>query len=367
MMNTPSAYLIYILLAIIIVLILMALSRLRNWAATQEKEKTGFVILEKGQERLEKALREEIAVIRKESREQGRQDRTEQQESIKAFGSGVEKKLEETLSRVRDQMNVISKGLGEMNQVASSVSDLKRVMTAITSRGAWGEARLEAILEDALTPSQYLKNAQLADGTDRVEFAILLPGGAEGSAVHLPVDSKFPMESYQTLGLAQEKGDKKAADEAAKALEADVKKQAKKIQKYVNPPLTTDFALMFLPAEGLYLEALRRPGLLDLVRRENKVAIVGPSTVTAFLMSLRMGFTTLAIQTKSREVWEILAVIRKEFERFAERLDKARERLDQADVALGEVSITVQKMDRKLRQIEFPTGAGEGGDPPEVL
>ena len=172
--------------------------------------------------------------------------------------------------------------------------------------------------------------------------------------MRLPLDSKFPVENYQRLLLALENGEKAAAEEAAKALEGDVKRQAKKIAKYINPPATTDFAMMFLPSEGLYLEVLRRPGVADAVRQESRVAIVGPSTVTAFLMSLRMGFATLAIQTKSLEVWETLTAFKKEFARFEERVDIARDRLSQADKALGDISTTVGKMEKKLRDIETP-------------
>ncbi|MDH5509557.1 MAG: DNA recombination protein RmuC [Nitrospinota bacterium] len=335
-------------------LLFLLLSRIKRQEAELEKDRTNFAVLERGQERLETALREEMLVVRRENAERGRQDRTEQKESIKAFGDGIERKLADTLSRVGDQMTRINRNLGEMSQVASDVLDLKKVMTNITSRGAWGEARLEAILEDTLTSGQYVKNAQVSQGQERVEFAVMLPGGEGASSpLYLSVDSKFPLEDYQRLLDAQEAGDVTMIAEAAKALEMAIRKQAKTIgDKYINPPITADFAIMFLPAEGLYLEALRRPGLLDLARREYKVAIVGPSTITAFLLSLRMGFTTLAMQKRSKEVWELLALIRKEFGRFGDRLGKAREKLDQADGALDEVFTSVRQMDRKMKRME---------------
>jgi len=343
-----------------LVLLFLLLSRQE---AELEKDRTNFAVLERGQDRLETALREEMLVVRRENAERGRQDRTEQKESIRAFGDGIERKLADTLSRVGDQMTRINRNLGEMSQIATDVMDLKRVMTNITSRGAWGEARLEAILEDTLTTGQYIKNAQVAQGQERVEFAVMLPGGegAQGP-LYLSVDSKFPLEDYQRLLNAQEAGDPASTAEAAKALEMAIRRQAKKIgDKYINPPLTADFALLFLPAEGLYLEALRRPGLLDAARREHKVAIVGPSTITAFLLSLRMGFTTLAMQKRSKEVWELLTLIRKEFGRFGERLEKARERMDQADGALDEVFTSVRQMDRKMKRLES-IGPEEGTD-----
>ncbi|MDH5478310.1 MAG: DNA recombination protein RmuC, partial [Nitrospinota bacterium] len=198
-------------------LVFILLSRIKRQEAEMEKDRTNFAILEKGQDRLETTLREEMLVVRRENAERGRQDRTEQKESIKAFGDGIERKLADTLSRVGDQMTRINRNLGEMSQVAADVLDLKKVMTNITSRGAWGEARLEAILEDTLTTGQYIKNAQVAQGQERVEFAVLLPGG-EGaqSPLHLSIDSKFPLEDYQRLLDAQENGNAQAIAEASK-------------------------------------------------------------------------------------------------------------------------------------------------------
>src|SRR5438445_8525896 len=234
----------------------------------------------------------------------------------------LEKRLGESFKLVSDRLEQVHKGLGAMQQLASDVGGLQKVLSNVKMRGGWGEVQLGSLLEQVLTADQFARNVKTRDeSAERVEFAIKLPGDENGAPVWLPIDAKFPTEDYQRLLAAQDKGDVVGIDDAMKSLETQLKKSAKDIcQKYINPPRTTDFALMFLPTEGLYAEAIRRVGLVEQVQRDCRVIFAGPTTLAALLNSLQMGFRTLAIQRRSSEVWNLLAGVKTEFGKFGEAL-----------------------------------------------
>src|SRR5947209_12835378 len=244
----------------------------------------------------------------------------------------LEKRLGESFKLVSDRLEQVHQGLGAMQQLASDVGGLQRVLTNVKTRGGWSEWQLGVLLEEMLTPDQFSKNMKTRDDSDeRVEFAIKLPGDENDAPVWLPIDAKFPMEHYERLAAAQEKGDPIAVDAAIKTLETQLKRCAKDIcEKYINPPKTTDFALMFLPSEGLYAEAIRRIGLVQNVQRDCRVTFVGPTTLAALLNSLQMGFRTLSIQKRSSEVWSLLAGVKSELGKFGDALSAVRDRHEQA-------------------------------------
>src|SRR3989475_12081155 len=227
----------------------------------------------------------------------------------------LEKRLGESFKLVSERLEQVHQGLGAMQQLASDVGGLQKVLSNVKMRGGWGEVQLGSLLEQVLTADQFARNVKTRDeSAERVEFAIKLPGDENGAPVWLPIDAKFPTEDYQRLLAAQDKGDVVGIDDAMKSLETQLKKSAKDIcQKYINPPRTTDFALMFLPTEGLYAEAIRRVGLVEQVQRDCRVIFAGPTTLAALLNSLQMGFRTLAIQKRSSEVWNLLAGVKTEF------------------------------------------------------
>lgn len=270
----------------------------------------------------------------------------------------LEQRLGESFKLVSDQLEVVHRSLGEMQHLAAGVGDLKRVLTNIKSRGNWGEVQVDMLLEDILTPDQYEKNvATKAGSNDRVEFAIKLPGREAGDpAAHpvwLPVDAKFPKEDYERLLDAQDKADGAAAELAVEAIRKRIISEAKDIStKYLDPPQTTDFAIMFLPVEGLFAEVLRIPGLMDLLQRQYRVVVSGPTTLSAMLNSLQMGFRTLAIEKRSSEVWKILGAVKTEFGRFGDILDKTRDKLSQAAGTLENASVRTRAIERKLRSVE---------------
>jgi DNA recombination protein RmuC len=266
----------------------------------------------------------------------------------------LEKRIGESFKVVREQLEQVHQGLGAMQQLASDVGGLQRVLTNVKTRGGWSEWQLGTLLEDMLTLDQFAKNLKTRDDTDeRVEFAIKLPGDENGAPVWLPIDAKFPMEDYDRLLQAQEVGDPVAIDAAVKTLETQLKRCAKDIcQKYINPPTTTDFALMFLPREGLYAEAIRRIGLVQQVQRDCRVTFVGPTTLAAFLNSLQMGFRTLAIQKRSSEVWGLLAGVKTEFGKFGDSLAAVKDKLDQAARKIDDVDVRSRAITRKLRDVE---------------
>jgi DNA recombination protein RmuC len=266
----------------------------------------------------------------------------------------LEKRLGESFKLVSDRLEQVHQGLGAMQQLASDVGGLQRVLTNVKTRGGWSEWQLGVLLDEMLTPEQFAKNIKMRDDTDeRVEFAIKLPGDENGAPVWLPIDAKFPMEHYDRLAAAQEKGDPAAVETAIKTLETQLKRCAKDIcEKYINPPKTTDFALLFLPSEGLYAEAIRRVGLVQNVQRDCRVTFVGPTTLAALLNSLQMGFRTLAIQKRSSEVWKKLAEVKTEFGKFGEALSAVKEKIEQASRKMEDVDVRSRVITKKLRDVE---------------
>ena len=341
-------------------------------------------LLERAQEREERMLREEMALSREEGANAAKTQREELGKSLESVRSIVdlrlkelqehnasqidkmratvdeklqgtlEKRLGEAFRTVSDRLEQVHQGLGAMQQLASDVGGLQRVLTNVKTRGGWSEWQLGVLLEEMLTPDQFAQNMKARDDTDeRVEFAIKLPGDEDGAPVWLPIDAKFPMEHYERLTTAQEKGDPAAVEGAMKTLETQLKRCAKDIcEKYINPPKTTDFALLFLPSEGLYAEAIRRVGLVQNVQRDCRVTFVGPTTLAALLNSLQMGFRTLAIQKRSSEVWNLLAAVKTEFGKFGEALSGVKEKLDQAARKIEDVDVRSRAITRKLRDVE---------------
>jgi DNA recombination protein RmuC len=266
----------------------------------------------------------------------------------------LEKRLGESFKLVSDRLEQVHQGLGAMQQLASDVGGLQKVLANVKTRGGWSEVQLGSLLEEVLTPEQFAKNVKTREeSADHVEFAIKLPGDENGAPVWLPIDAKFPTEDYQRLVAAQEKGDVAMVDEAMKNLETQLKRGAKDIcQKYINPPRTTDFALMFLPTEGLYAEAIRRIGLVEQVQRDCRVIFAGPTTLVALLNSLQMGFRTLAIQKRSSEVWNLLSAVKTEFGKFGESLSAVKDKLDQAARQVDNVAVRSRAITKKLRDVE---------------
>ena len=341
-------------------------------------------LMERAQERGERMLRDEMARSREEGANVAKTQREELTKSLESVRSIVdlrlkqlqednskqidkmratvdeklqgtlEKRLGESFKLVSDRLEQVHQGLGAMQQLASDVGGLQRVLTNVKTRGGWSEWQLGVLLEEMLTPDQFTKNVKTRDDTDeRVEFAIKLPGDENGAPVWLPIDAKFPMEHYERLTAAQENGDPTAVDATMKTLETQLKRCAKDIcEKYINPPKTTDFALLFLPSEGLYAEAIRSVGLVQNVQRDCRVTFVGPTTLAALLNSLQMGFRTLAIQKRSSEVWNLLAGVKTEFGKFGEALSAVKEKIDQASRKIEDVDVRSRAITRKLRDVE---------------
>ena len=273
----------------------------------------------------------------------------------------LEKRLGESFKLVSERLEAVQRGLGEMQSLATGVGDLKRVLTNVKARGTWAEVQLGALLEQILTPSQFGRNVQTKeDSRELVEFAIRLPGPKDdpNACVWLPIDSKFPQEDYLRLQEAAERGDTDAVQKATDALARSIKVQAEAISsKYLCPPCTTDFAIMFLPTEGLYAEVLRQPALLDDLQHKYHVMVAGPTTLAALLNSLRMGFQTLAIEQQSAEVWKVLAAVKTEFGKFGDVLVKVKKQLNTAANTIGETERRSRAMERKLRVVEsLPEG-----------
>jgi DNA recombination protein RmuC len=267
----------------------------------------------------------------------------------------LEQRLGASFQLVSDRLEQVHKGLGEMQTLAAGVGDLKKVLTNIKTRGTWGEVQLENLLEQMLTPAQYSKNVATRPGQSwRVEFAIRMPGRDEGSnEFWLPIDAKFPLEDFQRLQDAQERADLPGVETFGKALEDRVRKQARDInEKYIEPPHTTDFALLYLPVESLYAEVLRRPGLIDIIQREHQVTLAGPTTLAAILNSLQMGFRTLAIERRSGEVWRLLAAVKTEFGTFGDILARTKKQLESVSNTLDAAEVRTRSIERKLRGVE---------------
>lgn len=268
----------------------------------------------------------------------------------------LEKRLGDSFKLVSDRLESVHRGLGEMQNLASGVGDLKRVLTNVKARGTWAEVQLGAILEQVLTPDQFSRNTCVREGSaERVEFAVRLPGPKDdpGRCVWLPIDSKFPTEDYARLQSAAESGDPAATQSAADALLRALRTAARDIHdKYVNPPATTDFAIMFLATEGLYAEALRQPAFVEELLQKHRVVIAGPTTVSAILSSLRMGFQTLAVEQRAAEVWRVLGGVKAEFGKFGSWLDKVQRQLQTATRTIEETGTRTRAMERKLRSVE---------------
>lgn len=288
-------------------------------------------------------------------------DNTKKLEQMRAtvdekLHSTLEKRLGESFKQVSERLEQVYKGLGEMRNLATGVGDLKKVLTNVKTRGTWGEIRLSHILEQILTPDQYDVNvATKKNSNERVEFAIKLPGQDQDheKIVWMPIDSKFPQEDYQRLLDAQEAADKEQAERSIKNLETRIKAEAKHIkEKYLDPPNTTDFGIMFLPIEGLYAEVLRRPGLCDTLQREYRIVVTGPTTLAALLNSLQMGFRTLAIEKRSSEVWELLGAVKTEFGKFGAVLAKTKKKLQEASSTISKAEVRTRAIERKLRKVQ---------------
>jgi DNA recombination protein RmuC len=264
----------------------------------------------------------------------------------------LEARLGESFRLVSERLEQVHKGLGEMQNLASGVGDLKRVLSNVTTRGAWGEVQLENLLAQILAPEQYARDVATTGTSERVEFAIKLPG-KDADPVWLPVDAKFPMETYQRLAAASERGDAIAVEASARELETVVRACAKMFSgKYLAPPRTTDFGILFLATEGLYAEALRRPGLAESLQADFRVVLSGPTTFAALLNSLQMGFRTLAIQQRSSEVWKLLGDVKAQFGKYSQVLATIRKRLDQATQTVDDAAIRTRAIEKRLKNVE---------------
>jgi len=267
--------------------------------------------------------------------------------------STLEKRLGESFRLVGAQLEQVQKGLGEMQSLASGVGDLKKVLTNVKTRGMWGEIQLGNLLEQILTPEQYLTNAVTKKGSgDRVEFAVILPGKDKDKVV-MPIDAKFPKEDYERLVEAQDQGNIELIKQFSKSLEERVKLQAKDIRdKYIDSPHTTDFGIMFLPTEGLYAEVLRISGLFELLQSKYRVIVAGPTTIAAILNSLQMGFRTLAIEKRTSEVWKMLSIVKTEFSKFGEIIDRTQKKIQEAGNIIEEAASKGRNIEKKLSKIQ---------------
>lgn len=272
-------------------------------------------------------------------------------EKLKA---SVEKRFNESFKTISGQLTQVYQGLGEMKNLATGVGDLKKVMEGVKTRGIYGEVQLGSIISDILNPSQYEENiATIKGSSDRVEFAIKMPGKDEDSTIYLPIDSKFPVENYSRLIAAYDKGNKEEIDKFSKALATDVKEQAKKISsKYLDPPATTDFGIMFVPTESLYAEILRIPGLSDKIRQDYHVSITSPSTLPVALNGLLMGFKSVAIEKRSSEVWQVLGAVKAQFGKFGDLLDATHKKLMESANKIESAATTSRVIERKLKNVE---------------
>jgi len=396
-----------LLLLLIVVLLIVAIALI----FLKQAKPQDLQIIEKGQERVERCVKEEISKNREETGKGSKDLRDElfnqltkltsintdrldkmretieerlkllQEDNSKKLEkmretvdeklqSTLEKRLGESFKFVSDRLEMVHKGLGEMQNLATGVGDLKKVLTNIKSRGTWGEMQLEKLLEEVLSPEQYEKNVATKKGSsERVEFAIKLPGKEKGH-IWLPIDSKFPKEDYEKLVDAQDRGDLSAVEELGKALELRIKAEAKDIrEKYVSPPNTTDFGIMFLPFEGLYAEVLRRPGLAEILQRDFRVIISGPTTIYALLNSLQMGFRTLAIEKRASEVWKILSAVIVEFGKFGDILDKTKKKLEEATNTIDDAARKSRTIETKLKRVQTMPSSDQArltGESPDV-
>jgi len=396
-----------VLLAIVVVLLILALRRFSQTNATRDLD-VRLGMLKESLDRFEHVLREEVSRNREETSKTAKEGRDELSKTLTAFADAftgqlgtvsqtseqrldrlretvearlkmlqddnnlklekmretVDEKLHTTLERrlgdsfriVSERLEKVQEGLGEMKSLATDVGGLKKVLTNIKTRGTWGEIQLGSLLEQILTREQYAQNVATKHGSnDRVEFAIRLPGrdGDRDGPTWLPIDAKFPQEDYQRLLEAQEQANAAMVEEAGTMLEARVRTEAKAIRdKYIDPPHTTDFGIMYLPTEGLFAEVVRRPGLFDLLQREYRVTVTGPTNLLAVLNSLQMGFRTLAIEKRSSEVWVLLGAVKTEFSKFGEILDKTQKKLQEASNTIENAATRSRQIERKLKDVQ---------------
>lgn len=307
-------------------------------------------------DRMRETVEERLRLLQEDNSRKLEQMRATVDEKLHA---SLEKRLGESFKMVSERLEQVHKGLGEMQTLASGVGDLKKVLTNVKTRGTWGEIQLGSLLEQILAPEQYDKNVITRKGSsERVEFAVKLPGrDAESGAVWLPIDAKFPLEDYRKISDALEQASLPAAEEARKLLETRIRLEAKNIrEKYIDPPHTTDFGIMFLPVEGLYAEVLRRPGLCEILQRDYRVVLTGPTTLAALLNSLQLGFRTLAIERRSSEVWALLGAVKTDFIKFGDLLDKTRKKLQEASNTIETAASKTRSIQRKLTRVqELPT------------
>jgi len=393
----------YIIIGLLLLVIVLLIWQLKRGSSIFSPLDGKFDVLKTLQERTENSVRDEIAKLRDEYQNQSREQREELAGSLKGFGDSVEQKMEnvrlvvdgklkqiqenntlqlekmretvddklhatletrlgEAFKLVSERLEQVQKGLGEMQSLASGVGDLKKVLLNVKTKGVLGEAQLGAILDQILTPAQYEKNVKTKEKSgDHVEYAIKIPSKDDsGSFLWLPIDAKFPTEDYISLIDAYEKADIVEIETYTKSLKAKIERFAKDISvKYIDPPNTTDFAIMFLPFEGLFAEVLRIPGLFEKMQREHKITITGPTTISAFLNSLQMGFRTLAIQKRSTEVWKVLGEVKTAFTKFGDTLDVVRDRLEKAVNTVDDARKKSKTLQGKLRAVEEVPGMSD--------
>jgi len=300
---------------------------------------------------VDRSLKEELGAIRAENASKLEEMRRTVDEKLHAT---LQQRLGDSFRLVSERLELVHRGLGEMQTLATGVGDLKKVLSNIKTRGTWGEVQLGTLLEQMLTAEQFARNVETRPSSGaRVEFAIRFPGRGDSGTMWLPIDAKFPLEDYQRLVDAQERSDLSTIEEAGKALEARIKSEARTIrERYVEPPSTTDFAILYLPTEGLYAEVLRRPGVADWCQRECKVNVAGPTTLGALLNSFQMGFRTLAIEKRSSEVWSLLGAVKAEFEKFGSALAHTKRKLEEAHSSIETTEQRNRVLTRKLRRVD---------------
>jgi len=323
-------------------------------AARTQNEQLGHLSLRNEQRlgEVRAAVQEQLKALQEGNERKLEQMRATVDEKLHAT---LEQRLGESFKQVAERLEQVHQGLGEMQGLARDVGSLNRVLTNVKTRGIFGEVQLAGLLEQVFTPQQYAANVETVPGSGaRVEFAIRLPGrGDDGTTLWLPIDAKFPREDYERLLDAQDRADPQAAEAAARAIEVRLKAEARSIrEKYVAAPHTTDFAILFVPTEGLYAEALRRPGLVEALQREYRVSLTGPTTLLATLSSLQMGFRTLALEKRSAEVWQVLGAVKTEFGKFGEVLAKTRKKLAEATSTIDLAEVRTRAMARQLRGVE---------------
>ena len=340
------------------------LSRITEMSMMQKNQMDIFsnqlsALTQINEQKLEK-IRDVVDTRLKNLQEDNNQKLEKMRETVdEKLHSTLERRLGESFQVVSERLEKVHQGLGEMQTLASGVGDLKKVLTNVKTRGILGEVQLENLLEQILSPEQYVKNIVTKKGSrDTVEFAIRFAGRGQDE-IYLPIDSKFPTEDYERLQTAQEQANISAIDEAAKALENRLKMEAKKIkEKYIDPPCTTDFAILFLPTEGLYAEVLRRPGLFEMLQREYRIAVAGPTTLAAILNSFQLGFRTLAVEKRASEVWNLLGAVKTEFNTFGLILERTQKKLQEASNTIDKAASKSRTIERKLKDVQMlPSGS----------